>query len=131
MPERIRLRCNSSGESRRYRKIQRGYRKRISVPDSDVYKRQVYWQAVLDWDSGNQDYAVSLYQNYLSGESPSHQDAYERVASYQISQENYDDALATLEQGIATVSYTHLDVYKRQVSTISEACILMTMRIAI
>ena len=61
----------------------------------------VYWQAELYWDSGNQDYAVSLYQNYLSGESPSHQDAYERVASYQISQENYDDALATLEQGIA------------------------------
>ena len=60
----------------------------------------VYWQAELYWDSGNQDYAVSLYQNYLSGESPSHQDAYERVASYQISQENYDDALATLEQGI-------------------------------
>ena len=57
----------------------------------------VYWQAELYWDSGNQDYAVSLYQNYLSGESPSHQDAYERVASYQISQENYDDALATLE----------------------------------
>ena len=41
----------------------------------------VYWQAELYWDSGNQDYAVSLYQNYLSGESPSHQDAYERVAS--------------------------------------------------
>ena len=34
MPEALRLRCNSSGESRRYRKIQRGYRKRISVQDS-------------------------------------------------------------------------------------------------
>lgn len=70
-----------------------------AVKNSD--QEGVYWQAELYWDSGNQDYAVSLYQNYLSGESPSHQDAYERVASYQISQENYDDALATLEQGIA------------------------------
>ena len=61
----------------------------------------VYWQAELYWDSGNQDYAVSLYQTYLSGESPAHQDAYERVAAYQISQGNYDDALATLENGIA------------------------------
>ena len=34
LPERIRLRCNSSGESRCYREIQRGYRKRISVQDS-------------------------------------------------------------------------------------------------
>lgn len=79
----------------------------------------VYWQAELYWDSGNQDYAVSLYQNYLSGESPSHQDAYERVASYQISQENYDDALATLEQGIAmgdqgSLLSSEIAVYERK-----------------
>lgn len=61
----------------------------------------MYWQAELYWDSGNQDYAVSLYQSYLSSEAPSHQDAYERMAAYQISQGNYDEALATLESGIA------------------------------
>lgn len=48
----------------------------------------------------NEDYAITLYQDYLK-EEPEHQSAYEKVASYQIGQENYEDALATLEAGIA------------------------------
>lgn len=50
---------------------------------------------------GNEDYAVSLYQSYLEGDSPEHQSAYARVAAYQVKQEDYDAALSTLEKGIA------------------------------
>lgn len=61
----------------------------------------VYWEAELYWQMGNEDYAVSLYESYLEGESPKYQSAYARVASYQLKQEDYDSALSTLEKGIA------------------------------
>lgn len=61
----------------------------------------IYWQAELYREMGNTDYAVTLYQNYLEGGDVKHQDAYEQVASYQISQEDYSEALKTLEAGIA------------------------------
>lgn len=63
-------------------------------------KEALYWEAELYWQMKNEDYAVTLYQNYLEGE-PEYQSAYERVASYQMEQGNYDEALATLEAGIA------------------------------
>lgn len=63
-------------------------------------KEALYWEAELYWQMKNEDYAVTLYQEYLEGE-PEHQSAYERVASYQMKEGNYDDALATLEAGIA------------------------------
>ena len=50
---------------------------------------------------GNTDYAVTLFQSYLEGESLVHQDAYARVASWQMEQGDYDGALVTLESGIA------------------------------
>lgn len=59
-----------------------------------------YWQAEQYWQMGNVDYAVTLYQNYLQGEVQ-HQEAYAKVANYQISQGDYDGALKTLESGIA------------------------------
>lgn len=61
----------------------------------------IYWEAELYWQMGNEDYAVSLYQSYLEGDSPEHQSAYARVAAYQVKQEDYDAALSTLEKGIA------------------------------
>ncbi len=61
----------------------------------------VYWQAELYWQMGNEDYAVSLYQSYLSGDDVEYQSAYEKVAAYQIRQEDYESALSTLEDGIA------------------------------
>lgn len=61
----------------------------------------VYWEAQLYWQMGNTDYAVTLYQQYLEGESPEHQNAYARVASWQMEQKDFDAALATLESGIA------------------------------
>ena len=61
----------------------------------------VYWEAELYWQMGNTDYAITLYQSYLEGESPEHQSAYARVASWQIKQKDYDGALATLQKGIS------------------------------
>ncbi len=61
----------------------------------------VYWEAQLYWQMGNTDYAVTLYQQYLEGESPEHQNAYARVAAWQMDQKDYDAALGTLESGIA------------------------------
>lgn len=61
----------------------------------------VYWEAELYWQMGNTDYAITLYQSYLEGEAPQHQSAYARVASWQMGQEDYDAALATLEEGIS------------------------------
>lgn len=61
----------------------------------------VYWQAELYWQMGNEDYAVTLYQNYLEQENPEYQSAYAKVADYLIRQEDYDGALSTLEDGIA------------------------------
>ena len=63
-------------------------------------KEALYWQAELYWQMKNEDYAITLYQSYLQ-EEPEHQSAYEKVASYQIGQGNYEEALATLEAGIA------------------------------
>lgn len=60
----------------------------------------LYWEAELYWQMKNEDYAVTLYQSYLEGE-PEHQSAYTKVVSYQMEQGNYDEALATLEAGIA------------------------------
>lgn len=59
-----------------------------------------YWQAELYWQMGNVDYAVTLYQNYLQGEVK-HQEAYAKVANYQIGQGDYDGALDTLQTGIS------------------------------
>lgn len=61
----------------------------------------LYWEAKLYWQMGNTDYAVTLFQSYLEGESLVHQDAYARVASWQMEQGDYDGALVTLESGIA------------------------------
>ncbi len=64
-------------------------------------REAVYWEAELYWQMGNTDYAITLYQSYLEGESPEHQSAYARVASWQIKQKDYDGALATLQKGIS------------------------------
>lgn len=61
----------------------------------------LYWQAELYWEMGNKDYALTLYQSYLTSEGAAHPDAYAKVASYQVDQEQYDAALETLEAGIA------------------------------
>ena len=61
----------------------------------------VYWEAELYWQMGNTDYALTLYQSYLEGDAPVHQEAYAKVASWQIGEGEYDAALATLEAGIA------------------------------
>jgi tetratricopeptide (TPR) repeat protein len=68
---------------------------------SEGNSEAVYWQAELYWQMGNEEYAVSLYQNYLAGDQPTQQSAYAKVAAYQMRQEDYDSALATLEAGIA------------------------------
>lgn len=64
-------------------------------------REAVYWEAELYWQMGNTDYAITLYQSYLEGESPEHQSAYAKVASWQMKQGDYDAALATLESGIS------------------------------
>ncbi len=61
----------------------------------------IYWQAELYWEMGNTDYAITLYQSYLEGEKITHQEAYERVASYQLEQGDYTGALDTVQAGIA------------------------------
>ncbi len=61
----------------------------------------IYWQAELYWEMGNKDYALTLYQSYLTSDEAEHPDAYAKVASYQVDQEQYDAALETLEVGIA------------------------------
>ncbi len=61
----------------------------------------IYWQAELYSQMGNEDYAVTLYESYLTGENPTQQSAYAKVASWQIRQGEYDEALETLQDGIA------------------------------
>lgn len=61
----------------------------------------IYWQAELYGQMGNEDYAVTLYQSYLTGEDPAWLSAYVKVASWQIRQGDYDQALSTLQDGIA------------------------------
>lgn len=59
----------------------------------------LYWQAELYHQMGNEDYAVTLYQNYLQGEV-AYVTAYARVVSWQIRQGEYDDALKTISAGL-------------------------------
>lgn len=59
----------------------------------------LYWQAELYRQMGNEDYAATLYQSYLQGEAE-HTDAYAKVASWQIRQEEYDAALETIRSGL-------------------------------
>ena len=61
----------------------------------------VYWEAELYWQMGNIDYAIPLYQRYLEGEAPVHQEACAKVASWQMEQGAYSEALSMLEAGIA------------------------------
>ena len=61
----------------------------------------VYWQAELYREMGNTDYAMTLYQSYLEGEEVTHQEAYERVATYQLDQGDYTGALDTVQAGIS------------------------------
>lgn len=61
----------------------------------------VYWQALLYDQMGNPEYAMTLYQNYLDSDEVQHQDAYEKVASWQLDNKDYDGAAQTLEAGIA------------------------------
>ena len=61
----------------------------------------IYWQAELYREMGNTDYAITLYQSYLDGEEVTHQEAYERVAAYQLAQGDYTGALDTLQAGIS------------------------------
>lgn len=58
-----------------------------------------FWEAELYWQMGNEDYAVTLYQSYLAGE-PRQQAAYQKVAAFQLKQEDYDAALETIQKGI-------------------------------
>lgn len=61
----------------------------------------LYWQAELYWKMGNIDYAVTLYQSYLEGDEITHQEAYGRVAAYQLDQGDYTGALDTVQSGIS------------------------------
>lgn len=61
----------------------------------------IYWQAQLYDQMGNPEYAITLYQNYLDSGDVQHQDAYEKVASWQLDNKDYDGAAQTLEAGIA------------------------------
>lgn len=64
-------------------------------------REAVYWEAELYWQMGNTDYAISMYQSYLEGKDPVHQEAYAKVAGWQIENKEYDAALSTLEGGIS------------------------------
>ena len=44
---------------------------------------------------------ITLYQNYLDSGNVKHQDAYEKVASWQLDNQDYDGAASTLEAGIS------------------------------
>lgn len=61
----------------------------------------IYWQAQLYNEMGNPEYAITLYQNYLNSGNVKHQDAYEKVASWQLDNQDYDGAASTLEAGIS------------------------------
>ena len=61
----------------------------------------IYWQAQLYNEMGNPEYAITLYQNYLDSGNVKHQDAYEKVASWQLDNQDYDGAASTLEAGIS------------------------------
>ena len=61
----------------------------------------IYWQAQLYDQMGNPEYAMTLYQSYLDSGDVQHQDAYEKVAFWQLDNKDYDGAAQTLEAGIA------------------------------
>lgn len=73
----------------------------LEKASSDGDPEGIYWQAELYRQMGNEDYAVTLYKNYLNSENPIQMSAYEKVASWQIRQEEYEDAIETLQDGIA------------------------------
>lgn len=77
-----------------------GAKEHLEAADKAGNKEASYWLGELYWEMGNKDYALTLYQTYLQGES-AHQGAYAKVAAYQVNQGDYDDALKTLEDGIA------------------------------
>ena len=66
----------------------------------DYLEQALYWQGELYWQMGNKDYAVTLYQSYLE-ENTDHPEVYAKIASYQMDQGDYENALATLQDGIA------------------------------
>lgn len=63
-------------------------------------KEATYWLAELYWQTGNQEYAVTLYQSYLEGDAV-YMSAYSKVAGWQMERKEYDEALATVDAGIA------------------------------
>lgn len=63
----------------------------------------IYWQAELYHQMGNEDYAATLYQSYLAGEEVTHTDAYEKLVSWQLAQNDHDAALSTIQDGLAAV----------------------------
>lgn len=62
-------------------------------------KEETYWLAELYWQTGNQDYAIQLYQTYLEGDAV-YLSAYSKVAGWQMEHDDYDAALSTVEAGI-------------------------------
>lgn len=56
----------------------------LEVASKEGNPEGIYWQAELYREMGNTDYAITLYQSYLDGEEVTHQEAYERVAAYQL-----------------------------------------------
>lgn len=69
------------------------------APDTED-KEATYWLAELYWQTGNQEYAVTLYQSYLEGDAV-YMSAYSKVAGWQMGRGEYDEALATVDAGIA------------------------------
>lgn len=69
------------------------------APDTED-KEATYWLAELYWQTGNQEYAVTLYQSYLEGDAV-YMSAYSKVAGWQMGCGEYDEALATVDAGIA------------------------------
>lgn len=59
----------------------------------------LYWQGELYWEMGNREYAVSLYKTYIAGDAQQ-QNAYDRVATSQMEQGDYEAALDTIKKGI-------------------------------
>ncbi len=69
------------------------------APDTEN-KEAAYWLAELYWQTGNQEYAITLYQSYLEGDAV-YMSAYSKVAGWQMDQGDYDAALSTIEAGMA------------------------------
>ena len=69
------------------------------APDTED-KEATYWLAELYWQTGNQEYAVTLYQSYLEGDAV-YMSAYSKVAGWHMGRGEYDEALAIVDAGIA------------------------------